>query len=419
MELFKSNNPIIRNKGVCDPHIHIFNGRAYLYASHDYSPENTGFCMKDWQIWSSDDLVTWTLESTVRPEDTYMGPSGNCWAVDAAYKNGKYYYYFSNGSESTGVMVSEEPGKNFRSARSGPLLYPGLCPTKGYDPAVFIDDDAEAYILFGTPIWAGGDSYYIARLAENMTELAEQPRKIVLNHSADDKPWVHKYGGKYYLSWASHYAVSDSIYGPYEYVGNIGVSEDHGSFFEWNNQWFKSFTIFEGSGCYRASGLCYIHYRADGTMVYDELIGEYGVGQYDARWNRIQSVWYMAASPGIVKTENVRNRFDLANITDGSYVYFPNIYNVPEDAQMLFYAANPNDTPVTIEVRENSVGGPLLGAVTIEKTPFWEYSIYRDIRCTLKNTPGKKSLYFVFRGSGEDMLRFSYFKFNHAPRRSH
>lgn len=413
MDTFKSNNPILRNLGVCDPHIHIFQNRAYLYASHDYSADNETFCMKDWQIWSSDDLVHWSLESTIHPEDTFMGKSDDCWAVDAAYKNGKYYYYYSNGNKSTGVMVSNDPGKYFKEARKDPLLYEGLCPTKGYDPAVFIDDDGIPYIIFGTPVWAGGDSYYIARLMDNMTELAEPPKKICLNHPADDKPWLHKYKKKYYLSWASHYAVSDHIYGPYEYVGNLGVSEDHGSFFEWNNQWFKTFTIFDNTKYYRASGICYIHYKADGSMVFDEVIGEYGVGQYNAEWNRIKSVWYMAASPEIIKVENVRNGFDLANICDGGFVYFPNIHNIRKDAQIMFYVANPNEDPVTIEVHEDKKDGPILGQVTVEKTPLWEYNRYKAVLCELKNEPGKKNLYFVFRGKGKDMIRFSYFKFDY------
>ena len=77
--LLIKNNPIIPMKGVCDPHIHIFNDRAYLYASHDMSPDNT-----IWLIWSSADLMSWELEGTVHPEDMYIGKSTGCWAVDAA-----------------------------------------------------------------------------------------------------------------------------------------------------------------------------------------------------------------------------------------------------------------------------------------------------------------------------------------------
>src|SRR5690242_9318257 len=94
-KIISKKNPIIPGKGVCDPHIHVFNDRAYLYATHDYSPANDNYIMKDWEIWSSPDLVEWTKESVIKPEDTYIGSSNSCWATDAAEKNGKYYFYFS------------------------------------------------------------------------------------------------------------------------------------------------------------------------------------------------------------------------------------------------------------------------------------------------------------------------------------
>ena len=79
----------IIGQGVNDPHIHVFNGRAYLYASHDHSEDNTEFVMKDWQVWSSDDLLNWRLESTLKPEETYIGkPIDGCWATDAVEKDG-------------------------------------------------------------------------------------------------------------------------------------------------------------------------------------------------------------------------------------------------------------------------------------------------------------------------------------------
>lgn len=64
-----SSNPIIKNKGANDPHIHIFNGKAYLSASHDKSIGSNTFSMDDWWLWSSDDLVDWKLESVLKPED--------------------------------------------------------------------------------------------------------------------------------------------------------------------------------------------------------------------------------------------------------------------------------------------------------------------------------------------------------------
>ena len=68
-----SGNPLLPGKGVCDPHVRIYDGRAYLYATHDKSSENQHYVMEDWWIWSSDDLVNWRHECTIKPEDTYYG----------------------------------------------------------------------------------------------------------------------------------------------------------------------------------------------------------------------------------------------------------------------------------------------------------------------------------------------------------
>jgi len=81
-----------------------------MYATHDASPENDRFIMKDWWIWASPDLIRWTHECTLIPETTYL-PAGfsDCWATDAAGRNGKYYWYFSEGNRRTGVVVGETP----------------------------------------------------------------------------------------------------------------------------------------------------------------------------------------------------------------------------------------------------------------------------------------------------------------------
>ncbi len=220
-------NPVIPKLGVCDPHIHIFNDKAYLYASHDVSQGRAGYETHDWEIWSSPDMITWEKESVVLPEDTPMGKSSDCWAVDAQSRDGKYYLYVSDGNRETYVLSSDDPGGGFVEVLGKPLLPMGLTKTRSYDPAVFTDDDGVSYIIFGTPVWAGGDSYYIARLNDDMVSLAEAPRKIELDDGADDKPFIHKHNGIYYLTWASYYATGDNIYGPYQYRGNLNLTMDH------------------------------------------------------------------------------------------------------------------------------------------------------------------------------------------------
>ena len=288
-------NPIIPLRGVCDPHMHVFNDRVWLYASHDAIPGSNYFCMHDWQIWSSADCVQWQLESVVRPEDFFMGPSTQCWAVDCEERNGKYYYYFSDGNQRTGVGVGDSPAGPFKDVLGKPLLDGTLTPTREYDPCVFKDDDGECYLVFGGPKWCYGPDcgYFIVRLNEDMVSFAEAPRRLELNHPADDKASLNKFNGRYYLTYGGYYAIADNVYGPYEFKGHTGASMDHTSYFSWNGQIFNAITIVDHYGLYRSSGMCYVHIRDNGDLVTDPLIAEYGVGQYDSDWNRIEAEWFM------------------------------------------------------------------------------------------------------------------------------
>ncbi|MEL7160818.1 MAG: family 43 glycosylhydrolase, partial [Bacteroidota bacterium] len=218
-----AQNPIVPNRGLNDPHIHIFNDTAYVYATHDKSAANTQFVMEDWWIWSSPDLVNWTHRSTLDPADTYIGGDfGGCWATDVGHHNGKYYWYFSEKNQQTGVAVGPSPVGPWRDALGKPLLTEDLTPTDEYDMAIFAED-GKHYILFG--VW----DYYLAELGDDMISLAEAPRKVEFDRlvgpygegKTDDKPYLHKYGDTYYLSWGAFYATAPNLYGPYTYRGTV------------------------------------------------------------------------------------------------------------------------------------------------------------------------------------------------------
>jgi hypothetical protein len=280
-------NPILPGRGVCDPHVRIYDDRAYLYASHDRGADNPTWTMDDWWIWSSPDLVQWTHECTVRPEDTYYGkPYTSCWAVDAMARNGKHYFYFSRGPREIGVLEGDSPVGPWRDVLGKPLIPEGMLETEARDPGLFMDDDGEAYLV------VGAGAFYIARLSEDMVSFAEPPRDIQIAHpegpygkgKTDDKPYLHKRGGVYYLSWGCFYAMGDNVYGPYECRGSIVHEENvapslrykkevitmdrHGSFFEWRDQWYF---ICNEMGLtqnlyFRDSSLCYVHYRSNGEI---------------------------------------------------------------------------------------------------------------------------------------------------------
>lgn len=360
-------NPIIPLRGVCDPHIHVFGDRMWLFATHDAIPGSGSFSMSDWQIWSSDDCVGWKLESVVRPEDFWMGKSGSCWATDCAERNGRYYFYFSDGNRSTGVGVADRPDGPYRDVLGRPLLDGTVTTTTEYDPSVFRDEDGEYYIVFGGPSWAYGDGcgYFIARLNEDMVSLAETPRKIELDHEGDDKASLNRIGGRYYLSFGGFYAVSDCVYGPYKYIGHTGASIDHTSFCEWNGQLFNAVTVIDHFGEYRSSGLCYVHVKDSGELVTDPLIVEYGVGQYDSNWNRIEAEWFMSAR-NVRKVENTDLFGFSVSADEDAVLRYPKIRNL---ADKIGFAVNYDCVGGggIIELREKDENGRLFGEIKIEQ----------------------------------------------------
>lgn len=409
MSQWKYKNPIIPGKGVCDPHVHVFEDKVYLYASHDRSPKSSTWLMDDWQIWSSKDMIQWDYEYTFRPEDTYIGKSEICWAVDAACRNGKYYYYFSHGNHDTGVAVSDNPAGPFTEVLGEPILPEGLTPTHSYDPTVFIDPDTDIPYI----IWGGGMGYYIARLNEDMISLAEEPKELLLDggHAWDDKNFIHKKNGIYYLTWASNYATSDNIYGPYVTRGNLGISEDHGSYFSKDGQDFAAFTILDPYRFYRAVGLCYVHYRANGEIVAEDLIAEYGVGHYDADWRKIKAAWYMKTK-GTEKLENPWGGFDVLIQSQDSELYFPKVHGLKGKKNIYFWA-NCNKPEGTYIHVWDAKSNELLGSCRFEYTGKVSHVGYEVYGCqlNLKEDTDERDIRFTFEGEGENLLRFHWFKF--------
>ena len=237
---------------MADPAAKVFNGKLYIYPSHDRECDNVfdddggHFQMRDYHVLSFDDVE-------------------------------KYYLVFSakdyNGEFHLGVAIADKP--------EGPFI-PQEHPIRGaysIDPCVFKDDDGTVYCYYGglwggqlqwhvplsvnpvmqpdtdpapagyvdlghasdkkTELWAPADApaltSFVARMTDDVLQFTEAPRPVVIVDK-DGKPlkasdphrffeasWMHKYNGKYYFSYStgdSHflcYAIGDTPYGPFTY----------------------------------------------------------------------------------------------------------------------------------------------------------------------------------------------------------
>ncbi len=423
----RAANPILPNIGVCDPQVRVFNGRVYLYATHDASPKNKGFRMNDWWVWSSDDLVNWKLGSILKPEQTYIGkPFSDCWATDAATRDGKYYWYFSAGRQDIGVVESTTPIGPWSDPLGKPLVPKGLTPTAQRDPGILMDENGANYLIFGT--W----DFYLARLGDDMISLAETPRKLVLDRLAgpygegktDDKPFLFRRGGKYYLSWGCYYAMADDPYGPYSYKGSIITPETtapmfrtpkltydrHGSFFEYKNQWYFICNDFSQPGTtdhFRNSILSVVHFRENGEIAPLRIAAQ-GVGSYNAA-RKVEAEDYFEAKSAQIH-EQPSGGFEVRDLTSRSRLFYPKISGAPAKGILAVRLSNGGASSGKIEVRGGSKNGHLLGAAQIPRTGGWDK--FTDVEIPLKNgAAAPRDLAFTFRGSKGELARLDYWQF--------
>src|SRR6187402_25083 len=153
------NEPLIRDIYTADPSAHVFNGKIYIYPSHDIeagiaqNDNGDHFAMKDYHILSMDDVKGKVTDHGVGISVSDIPWAGRqLWAPDAAYKNGTYYLYFPVKDKQDifkiGVATSSKPEGPFK-AEAKPID-----GSYSIDPAVFTDDDGTSYMYFGG-IWGG------------------------------------------------------------------------------------------------------------------------------------------------------------------------------------------------------------------------------------------------------------------------
>src|ERR1700756_2366586 len=95
------NQPLIKAIYTADPSAHVFNGKIYIYPSHDIDagvPENDNgdhFAMRDYHIFSLDRIGGKVTDHGVALDMKNIPWVGKqLWAPDAAFKNGTYFLYF-------------------------------------------------------------------------------------------------------------------------------------------------------------------------------------------------------------------------------------------------------------------------------------------------------------------------------------
>ena len=322
------SQPLVSHMYTADPSAHVFNGKIYIYPSHDidagipFNDNGDHFGMEDYHVFSMDNIDSRTVDNGValHVKDVPWAEK-QMWAPDAAHKSGKYYLYFPakrvNGIFQIGVAVSDSPTGPFVAEKEA------IKGSYSIDPAVLEDEDGKYYMYFGG-IWGGQLQNYrnnkydvnniepsgnelalgpiVAQLRDDMLEFAEDPKEIqILDENGDpllasdnerrffEGPWIHKYNDKYYFSYSTGdthyicYAVGDNPYGPFTYKGRIlnpviGWTTHH-SICKVANDWYLFYhdsSLSKGITHLRSIKVAKIEYLADGSIVTINPYGQEG-----------------------------------------------------------------------------------------------------------------------------------------------
>lgn len=290
-----AQNPFIKGQFTVDPTARVFNGKMYVYPSHDIQApadkpnlRKDWFCMEDYHVFSSENLTDWTDHGVILSQeqvpwvntDTY-----SMWAPDCTYRDGMYYLYFPaivkpdsitrRFGMMIGVAISDRPDGGFV-----PMAEP-IKGVYGIDPCTLIDDDGQAYLY-----WSGRGMHG-ARLKPNMLQLDSDPVAIgnLPEGSMKEGPFVFKRNGKYYFTypWVPvegetenlSYAMGDSPLGPFEYKGLIMDQSptkcwtNHHSIVEYKGEWYLFYHHNDYSPQFdknRSARIDKIHFNEDGTI---------------------------------------------------------------------------------------------------------------------------------------------------------
>ena len=324
-KLNQNSKPLITKIYTADPSAHVFNGKIYIYPSHDidageaFDDLGSHFAMEDYHVISMDSITSKAIDNGIALHvDDVPWAKKQMWAPDANEKDGKFYLFFPAKDYDDifriGVAVSNSP--------TGPFIAQpkSINGSFSIDPAVFRDDDNSYYMYFGG-LWGGqlqrwrsghfntdnpesptafipnNDEPallpFVAKMNDTLMEFSEEPKevqildeygKLLLAGDNDrrffEAAWLHKYNGKYYFSYSTGdthyicYGIGDNPYGPFHYKGRIlnpvvGWTSHH-SICEIDGKsylFYHDSSLSKGVTHLRCVKVKEIQYRSDGSIV--------------------------------------------------------------------------------------------------------------------------------------------------------
>lgn len=432
-----SQNPIIQTNYTADPAPMVYAERVYLYTSHD-EDESTWFTMDDWRLYTTDDMVNWTDHGSVLHYKDFNWAQKNAWAPAAVERDGKFYLYVPitdrNNQNGIGVAVGNSPYGPFVDPLGKPLIQNS---NADIDPAVFIDDDNQAYLFWGNPV-----CYYV-KLNEDMITYEGEINQIPNTIEAfgkregepnerrpttyEEGPWVYKRDGLYYLFFAAGpipehigYSTSNSITGPWKYRGKVMKTQgeaftNHPGIIDYKGNtyfFYHNGALPGGGGFTRSVSVEKIEFKKDGSIVQMDMTD--GIKESLATLNPYvkTEAETIAWSEGVKSKENDEVGVFVTAKKSDAYTQVKAVdFREAGPSKFTARVGTTHHGNVSMEVRLDSVHGQLVGTVEVPLTGGSDRWTLRTI--DVENVTGVHDLFFVFKGPApSNILFFDYWMFS-------
>jgi len=424
-----AENPIVQTSFTPDPAPVVFGDELYVFTGCDREGNNDFYYMTGWQCFSTKDMKNWTDHGRIL-EDTSFSWAGknDAWASQCIERNGKYYFYFTTtnntgGGRAIGVGVADSPEGPYKDVLGKPLCGPNW---DYIDPTVIIDDDGQAWLMFGNP-----KCYYV-KLKEDMVTLDGPIQTFNLSLKSGTKytegPWIYKHDSLYYLVFASmvdgfggesiSYCTGPTVTGPWTHQGTIHEGSNcfttHGGIIDYKDHSYSFYHMngLSGGGSFNRSAACEeFTYNPDGTIPALKSTKN-GPDQIEALnpFERVEAET-ICWCEGVKTEKDENNSVCIGNIKKGSYIKVSGV-DFSTGADTFTACAASAESGGNIELHLDSKNGPIVGNLKVGATGGWHN--WEEYSCSVSGAEGEHDLYLVFNGGDGFLMNVDWWQFGGA-----
>ena len=453
----KAQNPFVQTWCTSDPAPMVHNGTMYVYTGHDEDGADF-FWMQEWRVYSTQDMVNWQDHGSPLALESFSWADDRAWASQTIERDGKFYWYICahsklSGGMAIGVAVADSPTGPFKDALGKPLFENGSWDH--IDPTVMIDDDGQAWLMWGNP------QVYYLKLNRDMISYEGELGKLPMTEEAFggpmmkerekgktykdsyvEGPWLTKRNGVYQLLYAAggvpehiSYSTAPSPLGPWKYAGEIMPLCDTNSFtnhcgvadYKGHSYFFyHTGKLPQGGGFGRSVAVEEFKYNADGSFptIMPTDAGVKPVAEFNP-YRKVEAET-MAFSKGVKTEQNDEVGVYVSDIHNGDYIKLQNVAFANKYPRTFSARVASGLRGGQIEIHLDSIGGRCLGTLNVPGTGGWEkwqtitvdldYSTITDIDAPTRTISGLKlpetaDVYLVFKGrKGPKLFNFDWWE---------